>query len=493
MRLHWLAAALLPVFVAACGDGGRQPVAVGPANAAAIPRSTPIVAAFRAPSWSEASLHEVQSRLAAALDDPTLETSGIAIVDANARPLFVRRERRPYTPASTFKILAAVSALQTFGPNYRFVTDLRALDRPADGSIHGDLWLVGSGDPTLTGDDLRAAAGTVYRGGARRVEGALVADASAFAGPEVNPAWEADDLQYDYAAGTSALSVDGGTVEFHIVPTTPGGPARIDVRPPGDAVHIVGSIVTGYSTELSIERAANQNQFTFSGHVAAGAEQSFLRPVADMPMYAGRVVRALLEQRGVRVRDGVRTGVAPLGGFVLWQHRSQPLSAILREMLFTSNNHYAEQLLRAVGAERGIGTERTGGAVERALMTRDGVPQGGLRIVDGSGLAPTDRIAPLSIATLLARTAEQPIGATLLSSLPRVGIEGTVRHRQVTDALGRARAKSGHIENVNALVGFVQTRRHGRVAFAFMVNDPRADDGSVDAGIDRALDILASE
>jgi D-alanyl-D-alanine carboxypeptidase/D-alanyl-D-alanine-endopeptidase (penicillin-binding protein 4) len=116
-----------------------------------------------------------------------------------------------------------------------------------------------------------------------------------------------------------------------------------------------------------------------------------------------------------------------------------------------------------------------------------------LRIVDGSGLAPTDRIAPISIATLLARTAAQPVGTTLVSALPRVGMEGTVRHRQITDALGRARAKSGHIENVNALVGFVQTRSHGRVAFAFMVNDPRADDGPVDAGIDRALDVLASE
>jgi D-alanyl-D-alanine carboxypeptidase/D-alanyl-D-alanine-endopeptidase (penicillin-binding protein 4) len=373
------------------------------------------------------------------------------------------------------------------------VTDIRALDSPAGGTIRGDVWLVGSGDPTLTADDLRAGAGTVFRSGARRIDGALVADASAFAGPEVNPAWEADDLQYDYAAGTSALSVDQGTVEFHFVPTLPGAPARIEVRPGGDAVHTAGSVLTSYATDLAIERAPNQNQFTFSGRIAVGAEQSFFRPVADMPIYAGRVERALLEQRGIPVRDGVRTGVAPLGGHVLWQHRSQPLRDIIRDMLFVSNNHFAEQLLRAVGAERGLGTETSGGAVERAVMKRDGVPQGGLRIVDGSGLAPTDRISPISIATLLARTAQQPIGSVLFSALPRVGIEGTVRWRQVSDALGRARAKSGHIENVNALVGYVQTRHHGRVAFAFMVNDPRADDAPVDEGIDRALDVLAAE
>jgi D-alanyl-D-alanine carboxypeptidase/D-alanyl-D-alanine-endopeptidase (penicillin-binding protein 4) len=491
MRRTSFVAALLLAALTACGGDTQQ--SAGSANAAPMPRATGLSAAPKAPSWSAASLREMQNRLAAALDDPTLRTSGIAIVDANARPLFVRRESRPYTPASTFKVLAAVSALQTFGPNYRFVTDIRSLDNPADGVVSGDLWLVGSGDPTLTSDDLRAGASAVYRSGLRRVDGALVADASAFGGPEVNPAWESDDLQYDYAAGTSALSVDQGTVEFHLVPTSPGGAARIEIRPPGDAVHVAGSVITAYSTELSIERAAAQNQFTFSGRVAVGAEQSFFRPVAAMPVYAGRVERAMLAARGVRVRDGVRVGVAPLGGHVLWRHRSQPLSAILRDMLFTSNNHFAEQLLRAVGAEGGIGTERSGGAVERSLFARDGVPQAGLRIVDGSGLAPTDRIAPISIATLLARTAAQPVGSALLSALPRVGMEGTVRYRQITDALGRARAKSGHIENVNALVGFVQTRSHGRVAFAFMVNDPRADDGPVDAGINRALDVLANE
>ncbi len=492
MRRIALVAALFAVGLHACGSDTQQ--TVGSANAAAMPQATGLGTAPKAPAWSAASLREMQNRLAAALDEPTLRTSGIAIVDANARPLFLRRESRPYTPASTFKVLAAVSALQTFGPKYRFVTEIRSLDNPADGVVSGDLWLVGSGDPTLTSDDLRAGAGSVYRSGLRRVDGALVADASAFGGPEVNPAWEPDDLQYDYAAGTSALSVDQGTVEFHLVPTSPGAPARIDVRPPGRCRPYRGFDHHGVlDRAVDRTRRRRQNQFTFSGRVAVGAEQSFFRPVAEMPVYAGRVERSMLAARGVHVRDGVRVGVAPLGGHVLWRHRSQPLAAIVRDMLFTSNNHFAEQLLRAVGAESGVGTERSGGAVERSLFARDGVPQSGLRIVDGSGLAPTDRIAPISIATLLARTAAQPVGTTLVSALPRVGMEGTVRHRQITDALGRARAKSGHIENVNALVGYVQTRSHGRVAFAFMVNDPRADDGPVDAGIDRALDVLASE
>jgi D-alanyl-D-alanine carboxypeptidase len=72
-----------------------------------------------------------------------------------------------------------------------------------------------------------------------------------------------------------------------------------------------------------------------------------------------------------------------------------------------------------------------------------------------------------------------------------VGIEGTVRRHDVTTALGRARAKSGHINDVDALAGYVDTRHHGRVAFAILVNDPRANDGPVYDGIDATLDILA--
>ena len=161
-------------------------------------------------------------------------------------------------------------------------------------------------------------------------------------------------------------------------------------------------------------------------------------------------------------------------------------------MLFESDNHYAEQLLRAVGAHSGsLGTEASGAIAERAVFTKLGAPAENLRIVDGSGLAPSDRITPIGMATLLARANLDPTGEILFHDLPRVGIEGTVRHHDLTTALGRARAKSGHIADVDALAGYVDTRRHGRVAFAILVNSPYADDGPVYDGVDAALDILA--
>jgi serine-type D-Ala-D-Ala carboxypeptidase/endopeptidase (penicillin-binding protein 4) len=486
MGLRSLVPALALVLAAGCARSSAAGTSAP--NAPALPP------AVRAPGWSVDQIRDLRARLQSAFSPPGLNTSGIAIVDADARPLFTRLERRPLAPASTFKVLVAVTALQTLGSDYRFTTQFESFDEPHDGTLDGDVFLVGSGDPTLRSDDLRAGVGALVRRGIRHITGSIVADASTFGGREVNPAWDPDDLQYGYAAGTSALSLDEGTVEFHLVPSTAGAPARIEVRPPNDGVHVLGGVITGYATSLSIDRAAASNTFTFAGRVAVGAEQSFWRPVLDMPRYTAGAVRTMLAERGVRVDGEIETGPAPIVSTVLWQHRSPPVRSILHDMLFQSDNHYAEQLLRAVGArDGGTGTEASGGAVERTVFRTLEAPTEGLRIVDGSGLAASDRVAPLSLATLLAHEALLPTGGTFIADLPRVGIEGTVRNRDVTTALGRVRAKSGHIENVNALAGYVQTRSHGRVAFAVLVNDRRADDGPVDAGIDRALDVLARE
>jgi D-alanyl-D-alanine carboxypeptidase/D-alanyl-D-alanine-endopeptidase (penicillin-binding protein 4) len=471
--------------------------AIVTACAAPAPVSAPVLSSARShvprlATWSAADVRALRAMLRAVFADPRLAAAGIAIVDASAQPLYVQHERAAYTPASTFKLLAGITALATFGRTYRFPTELRAFDMPRDGTIAGDLWLVGSGDPTLTAGDLRRGAHALARHGVRAIDGALVADDSAFAGPEINAAWDPDDLMYDYAAGSSALALDGGTVEFHLVPARVGAAAHIDVRPPGDAVRVRGEIMTSSATMLDIERAATSNDFAFTGRIAANAEQSFWRPLVGLGRYAGALERDRLRDEGIAVRSGVRTGVAPLGGAVLWHHVSAPLSEVVREMWFVSDNHVAEQLLRSLGARYHVGTVASGASVERRLLAQAHVPAPGLRIVDASGLAATNRIAPLTLAALLAHAARWPAGSDVIHDLPRVGVEGTVRYRPLTTARGRVRAKSGHIGGVNALAGYVNTSHHGRIAFAIIVNGAYADDGPVDDGIDRALDVLAT-
>ena len=453
------------------------------------PRFVPRALVVRTPTWSTADLRALRDRLATTA--APLADAGIAIVAADGTLLFGRHERRAYVPASTLKTLVAAASLETLGPTFRFPTSLVSLAPPRDGAVD-ELYLVGSGDPSLTSDDLRGGAGALVRAGITRIIGRTVVDASAFAGREINPDWESDDLQYGYAAGTSALSLDEGTVAITLQPSSPGLPARVKVEPGGDAVSVHGRAITGYGTSLTIERDPLRNDFTIDGRINVGAEQTFYRPVIGLPRYAGAVLQSMLRLHGVETGIDIEAGVAPLAGHRLWLHRSAPLRELIARMLVTSDNHYAEQLLRAIGAERGRATEASGALVERAMLARDAVDTSGLRVVDGSGLAPTNRVAPLTFAALLARVQREPIASDLLRGLPRAGIEGTVRYRRLVKALGRVRAKSGHIGGVNALVGYVSTDHHGRVAFAVLVNALDPESEAIENGIDRTLDALAA-
>jgi D-alanyl-D-alanine carboxypeptidase/D-alanyl-D-alanine-endopeptidase (penicillin-binding protein 4) len=203
----------------------------------------------------------------------------------------------------------------------------------------------------------------------------------------------------------------------------------------------------------------------------------------DVSSYVAERTRTLLVSRRIVAAMPPSVGAAPLDTVVLWDHRSPPLRALEAHMLFVSDNHYAEQLLRTVGEEAAGSSNDTGGIeAERRFLDRLGIPTPGLRLFDGSGLSPGNRIAAITLARLL--STREP---SLYLLLPLGGREGTLEDYDFTTALGRVRAKSGHLSNVSSLAGYVNTLRHGRVAFAFMVN---GSPGDPDAAIVRAVDRL---
>ena len=151
-------------------------------------------------------------------------------------------------------------------------------------------------------------------------------------------------------------------------------------------------------------------------------------------------------------------------------------------MLYVSDNHYAEELLRAVGGAGGEPDDAGGVEAERRFLEREGIPVPGLRLFDGSGLSPSNRVAAITIGRLLLSQE-----AALYHLLPLGGREGTLADYGFTSALGRVRAKSGHLSDVSSLAGYANTTHHGRVAFAFLIDGSPADP---DASIVRAIDRL---
>ena len=414
------------------------------------------------------------------------------MLDANGRPLFTDRAERALTPASTLKLIVASAALARLGPAYRFRTILAARDGvDASGTLGGDLWLEGSGDPSLTRDDLAGAAKALAAAGIKHVAGSVVVDGNAVAPPETNPLWNPADANEGFQSPTSGISLDQDTVEFHAIGGTPGSLARVSFFPQSAAVRYAGAIVTGSPDEapdFSIDATGVPNAFRVSGTIPSGDEEKAWVPIHGMPRYVGAVFERMLFDRGITVGSPATVGVTPLDTRILWTHRSAPLRALVAYMLVHSDNHFAEQLMRRLGAIDGRATDTDGLAAERAFLRERGIPAPGLHVVDGSGLAHADRAAAITFARLLVEAQHRGGGEGLLRLLPLGGKQGTLKEYRFATALGRVRAKSGHLDGVDSLAGYVTTRHRGRVVFAFVIDGVSR---SADTSIVQAVDTLA--
>jgi D-alanyl-D-alanine carboxypeptidase/D-alanyl-D-alanine-endopeptidase (penicillin-binding protein 4) len=445
-----------------------------------------------APAWGAASRAELGNAVHAALA-PALSGAqawSCVVIAQDGSVLYDDRASDAVTPASAQKLIVADAALSHLGPRFRFDTLLAASQPPRDGSIAGELWLAGSGDPSLRTDDLRAGVGMLRKTGVQNIRGNVVVDGSAIAGEEINPLWNADDANEDFMAATSGASIDEDTVEFRITGTAPGEPARVRIFPQSSDVHFHGNIATGSGDDVIIAPTELPNDFRLDGAIPAGTEEKFYVPVHGIDRYAGAVLATLVKSEGIALDGGTRTGTVPLDAHVVWEHRSAPLAQLLKHMLVFSDNHFAEQLMRTVGGENGNTADDSDGLrAERAVLAQQAIPAPGLHIVDGSGLAHANRVAAITLARILAYYDAVPAGNMLYPLLPRGGLDGTLKMYDFTEAAGRVRAKSGHVDGVSSLAGYIDTRKHGRVVFAFLIN---GSPGDPDAAIVAAADRIAA-
>jgi D-alanyl-D-alanine carboxypeptidase/D-alanyl-D-alanine-endopeptidase (penicillin-binding protein 4) len=440
--------------------------------------------------WTGAELARVRSALNDAFAPALSDRYSLAVIDASGRVIYADRDRDAVTPASVQKLIVADASLNQLGPEYRFHTILAAPQAPSNGGIAGDLWLVGSGDPSLRSDDVRGGVRALARNGVHSIDGSVAVDASALSGPEINPHWDPSDANEDFQAPVSAVSLDDDTAEFHVYGASPGAPARVAVVPANRVVRLSGAVESSSSTDSVIIAADAPNVFALGGSIPAYAQETFRLPVHNMPVYAGAVLERMLNDAGITTTRHAVVATAPLDTIVLWDHRSAPLPVLLAHMLYVSDNHYAEQLMRTLGNDAlGRGDDSAGLAAERAFLSSRGIPTDGLRIVDGSGLAESNRVAAITLARILSDAELRDQGVELYALLPSGGRDGTLSHYDFTTALGRVRAKTGHLSDADSLAGYVNTTHHGRVVFAFLIND---SPGDPDAAYVRAVDRLAS-
>ncbi|HKO16999.1 MAG TPA: D-alanyl-D-alanine carboxypeptidase/D-alanyl-D-alanine-endopeptidase [Gemmatimonadaceae bacterium] len=436
-------------------------------------------------SWSSPKgTDALASDLAAALAQHTRSGRWGVIVVSLARgdTLFQSNPDAMMQPASTMKMYTAAMALDRFGPDYRFRTAvLHDGQLGPNGVLQGNLYLRGSGDPSLSprlwpdSEPMDVLAQRIAAAGVKRVTGDIVADASAFDNKLVPDGWQSRYLGAAYAARVSALSLNENIVWVVVQPE--GKKAVVTLDPASTTVPITSTVrVVGGSRGRIVASRRSDGSIQVRGSI--GSHSGPLRyslVVDDPPAFAAGALQASLQKAGVPVDGHVRMGETPSKAPELASIASPPLSLIVTEMNRESINLFAELLYRSAAHASGtqqVGSAETGLATLRTFLSgKVGAGPNEVDATDGSGLSVLDHVTPRSMVELLGYAHNAPWGATFHASLPLEGESGTLRHRaRYTPARGNLHAKTGTTNTVASLGGYVTAKDGEILAFSFIYN-----------------------
>jgi|AFSR01.1.fsa_nt_gi D-alanyl-D-alanine carboxypeptidase, serine-type, PBP4 family len=459
------------------------------------PASPP--AATTAPAAAPSPLQEFVERIA---NRPALQGArlGIRVEDAETGEVLadVAGEKR-FLPASNMKLVTTAAALDVLGPDFRVRTSVYVPPPDAKGVVTGDLILVGRGDPTISNrynadkkdtrlTPLEQLADQVAAAGIKEITGDVVGDESYFRAAPLGDGWGWDDLQWYYGAEVSALSVADNHVMLTVTPTRPGEKVAVTCTPATDYITLRNEAVTAASKEtdtFGLHRGLADNIIELYGALPPNGARELGVAIHNPARFAAHMFRDMLVRRGIVVRGGIRTADAnlrqrqPLALETLREVafiESPPLSLWVRTTNKISSNLYAEILLRHLGKARGApdkDADVAGCAVVAEFLSRAGIAVAELKIRDGSGLSRLDNLTPSALTALLRFMRKHPAWEVFYDSLPVAGVDGTLRSRMKgTRAAENLRAKTGTLDDVSALAGYVTAASGRLLVFSFVAN-----------------------
>lgn len=392
--------------------------------------TTPVLSARRVPAYlaepgADARLRQRLDAIVARAPQGTCLT-----VEADGRLVLAHNPDLPLVPASTEKLLVADSVLEQLGPDATIRTTVRAAAAPAGGVLQGDLFFVGSGDPmlstaswrdrgepTMIGTSMEALADAVVQAGITQITGRVVGDESRYDAQRYVASWPTRFAEQNQTGPLSALTVNQGFESF----PHQGDPAAPET------------------------------------------------PTADPPTFAAGVLTNLLTARGVTIGGPPAAGTAPAGAVEVAGVDSAPVGDVVGFMLSTSSNMTAELLTKELGVlVSQEGTTAAGTQAINGLLGGQELPLTGVTVADGSGLSPDNRTTCLLLSDIL--EGEGPDSA-LAGGLAVAGESGTLAGFLAgTDVAGRLSGKTGSLNDVRAIAGFVEDLQGDTVSYSFVIN-----------------------
>jgi serine-type D-Ala-D-Ala carboxypeptidase/endopeptidase (penicillin-binding protein 4) len=427
-----------------------------------------------------ASAQALPPEVEAALARAKLPKDAVTFVVADAQgrqpPRLAHRADVPVNPASIAKLATTFAALELLGPAFTWSTPV-FVDGPVQaGTLQGNLYIKGQGDPRLVVERLWLLMRRVQGLGIRHIAGDIVLDRSAFDLPPNDPgAFDGEPLR-PYNAAPDALLVNYKSVVFTFTPM--GSEARVSMEPPLAGVAFPAAVPLSPG-DCGDWRASLRGEFADPAAVRFGGaypqacgERAWPLAYSEPRSYAARAVAGLWAATGGGLTGQVREGRTPAQLRPAFELPSPTLAEVVRDINKFSNNVMAQQVFLTLSLQaKGVGTLEGSREVLRAWwQSRIGgeVPA----FDNGSGLSREERISGLQLARMLQLAWNSPLMPELVASLPASGQDGTLRRARRT--AGLAHLKTGSLRDVSGLAGYVHGPGGKRWVLVAIANHPRA-------------------
>ena len=479
------AAIALAVALVASACGPSRTIAVAPA-----PPASPVSPSQR-----------LRTDLSGIFETPQFERSFWSVLVRPADSgddLYSLNAAKLMMPGSAMKIVTLAAAAEQLGWDHQFETRVVSAAPVDDGVLRGDLVVIGGGDPGIsersdTPGTLRTIARQVREAGITFVEGGVIGHDDLF-DDGFGDGWTLDNLPYGYAAGVSPLEYNEGSVDLVIrAGAAAGDPVLVQVRPEGSTLVVDNRLVTVEESgtgRLTLRRLPGSSRVVVDGQIPAKAAPFVRTASVDNPTaFFVSAFRAALGAEGIVVSgdaidiDDFLSKPDLTGARAIVSHKSAPLRQLAAPMMKVSQNQYAETLLRAIG-----GRDKAANVLKSWDVASDSYV-----IADGSGLSRYNYVTSEALVRILQRMRAPQHLAVFGGTLPVAGQDGTLSRRLTgTPAEGRVRAKTGTVDNVRAIAGYVETAGGETLVFSMIANNFTASTSAIDAAADRALVLLAT-
>lgn len=432
--------------------------------------------------------------------------NGVVVQSADTgATLYQYNSNVTFATASTLKLFTATAALTYLGPNFVFNTQfLTNGSNPQNGTLSGNLYAKFTGDPELTIPILNAMVVTLVKQGIKQINGNLIIDDTAMDHENMAPGWLPKEQILCYAAPSNAVILNRNCFGFNIAPGKQvGSPVQVGVNPNiADLAFINEAITRGPHTEQYLPltiKAHENNTYALTGCIPPKRSNiSVGVALSDTSAAGANIVNNLLKQHDIAVTGNILYGKAPTTLRVLAEHDSRPLSALVTKMLKKSDNLIAGSLFKKIGGTyfNTAGSWQNGAQAVRAILApKTGIDFSKLTLVDGSGLSRENAVSPAQFGKLLFYAYHMPYSNIFYQALPSSGIDGTLHGRLGGSTAGKIHAKTGTIDNVSGLAGYIQSAHHGDLIFAILVSDfvsNKSKQGIYHAVEDRICQFLAT-